>query len=134
VVAVSFSVFRDKLLSGEKDQTIRPFSECRYCQIAKKGRKLQIYWKQRTKECEKLFDATPVEVFKVWLDPDSRSIYRYDEWAGKVPLTAEEQEEIVRRDGFDSVESFFEFFLERYGEAYLRDNAFMVIRFRRCER
>jgi len=133
MVAVSFSVFKEKLLSGEKDQTIRPFSECRYCQIGKKRLPLQIYWKQRTKECEKLFDAVPEEVFPVWLDPDAFMIYLYDRHAGKILLSEEEQEEIIRRDGFKSREEFFKFFIKKYGRKYLRDNIFMVIRFRRVE-
>lgn len=127
MVAVSFSVFKDKLLSSEKDQTIRPFSEYRYRQLSKPNCKLQIYWKQRTKECEKLFEAVVTELFVIQLDPDERVIYHHEE----KPMTEEELEEVVRRDGFASVEEFFEFFVSRYGKEHLRENPFILLRFER---
>ncbi|WP_202320412.1 ASCH domain-containing protein [Archaeoglobus neptunius] len=133
MVAISFSTFRDKLLSGEKDQTIRPYSENRYHLLKVRRKRIQVYWKQRTKECEKLFEAEPTEVFTVFLDPDSHCIYRYDDHVGKTWIPVEEQEEIVRRDGFRDVEEFFEFFTRMYGEEYLWDNIFMVIRFRKLD-
>ena len=54
---ISFSVMKDKLLSGEKKQTIRPLGSG-YWMKFKKGDRLVGYWKLRTKECEKLFDST----------------------------------------------------------------------------
>ena len=55
--AISFSVMKDKLLSGEKLQTIRPLNSD-YWMKFRKGDRLVGYWKMRTKECEKLFDST----------------------------------------------------------------------------
>ena len=45
--ALSFKVFKEKLLSGEKRQTIRPIRKRSF----KVGDKLVLYWKQRTKKC-----------------------------------------------------------------------------------
>ena len=58
MVLLGFTVLREKLLDGTKTQTIRlprkrPF---------KVGDKLQVYWKLRTKQCEKLFDAIVTKV------------------------------------------------------------------------
>jgi len=68
MVALSYKVFKEKLLSGEKDQTIRKQNLVREEQMKRLG--LQIYWKQRTKECEKLFDAKLKEnIFPIKLYP-----------------------------------------------------------------
>jgi len=48
--AISFSVFKGKLLSGEKCQTIRKPRK----RPLKVGDVLHVFWKMRTKECEKL--------------------------------------------------------------------------------
>jgi len=134
MVAISFSTFKDKLLSGEKTQTIRPFSEHRWKLLlkAKNGElKLQIYWKQRTKECEKLFDAEITDLFILDLFPDTfvasdpSSDYRR-------PLTIEEEEELARRDGFSDYDEMFDWFFDRYKDDFF-DMRFIVIRFKKIE-
>jgi len=50
---LAFTKFRDKLLSGEKTQTIRLHRK----HPIKLGEILYIYWRLRTKQCEKLFEA-----------------------------------------------------------------------------
>ena len=130
MVAISFSVFKEKLLSGEKDQTIRPYSECQFCKLkkARSGKyNLQIYWKLRTKEAEKLFDARCTDVFLIELDPLSKIA---DDGL-RLRMTEEEFEELWRRDGFETEEQFWEFFEKKYGD--LRNKLFMVIRFERIE-
>ena len=66
MVAISFNyrAFSDMILRGDKDQTIRPYNPERYEQIKRIG-KLQLYWKQRTKECFKIADAELTEIFKI---------------------------------------------------------------------
>lgn len=54
--AISFSTLKDKILSGEKKQTIRPFGSGFWMKF-EKGSRLVGYWKMRTDECEKLFDS-----------------------------------------------------------------------------
>jgi len=137
MVAISFSDSKllEKLLSGEKDQTIRPFSERRYRQITK-IRKLQIYWKQRTKESRKLFDAELTEIFLIYLiNPETK-----EEWPHKIenqkltPLTQEEAEELVRRDGFKNIRELYAWFKQRYKKQKEKlEGKFMVIRFRRTK-
>lgn len=139
MVAISFSLFKDKLLSGEKDQTIRPLTEHRYKQMRKAWFNaqigipdLQIYWKQRTKECEKLFDAFLKDMFVIYIDPDEESIAKRDAPHLYRVFTDDEVEEVIRRDGFDSKEDFFNFFRKKYGSK-LKDMYFILIRFRRAE-
>lgn len=57
---LGFTVFKDKLLSGKKTQTIRlprkhPFHV---------GDKLYVYWKPRTRDCRKIGEATLVELVR----------------------------------------------------------------------
>lgn len=137
MVALSFSDQKllGKLLSGEKDQTIRPFSERRYEQIVR-IRKLQIYWKQRTRESKKLFDAELTEIFLIYLiHPKTK-----EEWPHKIenqeliPMTKEEVEELARRDGFKNIEELYAWFKQRYKKQKEKlEGKFMVIRFRRTK-
>jgi len=137
MVAISFSdpKLREKLLSGEKDQTIRPFKEKRYHQIVR-IRKLQIYWKQRTKESRKLFDAELTEIFLIYLIHPKTG----EEWPHRienqelVPMTKEEAKELVRRDGFKSIEELYAWFKQQYRRQKEKlKGKFMVIRFRRTK-
>ena len=52
MVTVGFTMLKEKILSGEKTQTIRRWSE-KYARLWP-GVKLHLYWKLRTKECELL--------------------------------------------------------------------------------
>jgi len=139
MVAISFSIFKDKLLSGEKDQTIRPFTRQRYLQFAKarevseEGKpSLQIYWKQRTKESEKLFDAILTELRVIAIDPDREEMRERVWMVADLKIPEGKVEEIVKRDGFESKEEFFNFFRKKYGSK-LKDMYFILIRFRRAE-
>lgn len=58
--AISFSTLKDKILSGEKKQTIRPFGTGYWLRF-RKGDRLVGYWKMRTKQCEKLFESKLIE-------------------------------------------------------------------------
>ena len=134
MVAISLSIFKDKLLSGEKDQTIRPFSEYRWKQLlkAKEGKlRLQIYWKQRTKECEKLFDAEIMDLFVMDLFPDTfvASDPNSDDWR---MLTIEEDDELAIRDGFCCHDELLDWLFDKYGDAVFTMR-FIVIRFKRVD-
>jgi|Deesub1362A_J573_1020465.scaffolds.fasta_scaffold00348_26 hypothetical protein len=126
MVAISFSMFKDKLLSGEKDQTIRPYSEKRYNQI-KNAKRLQIYWKQRTKQCEKLFDAELVEIFKL-----ASFKKLYNDYLEPFQHLRQNLDELAQRDGFECFHEMLYWFRKKYGSKY-RDMEFMVIRFKKLE-
>jgi hypothetical protein len=57
--ALSFSVFKDKIINGAKRQTIRSVRK----RAIATGDKLYLYWKQQSpKDCEKLGEATCTSV------------------------------------------------------------------------
>jgi len=127
MVAISFCIFKEKVRTGEKRRTTRPFSGRRYRQLQHIGR-VQLYWKQRTKECEKLGEGEILElaIVKVrkwgllmrW-DPLSR-IYQIVE---KHKLG-----KFVKEEGFDSYEDYYQWLEDRYGSKNLEDMEFMTIK------
>ena len=132
MVAISFSVFKDKILDGTKTQTIRRYKPQRYEQI-KRIRKLQLYWHQRRKDSELLREAELEDIFKlnfVWLEDDTKVLTRWDEekqdW---IRCTEEEQKEIWKRDGFSSFDDMIVWFSEHYEEDMWM-MCFMVIRWK----
>lgn len=124
MVAISFSVFKDKLVSREKQQTIRKIDVPRLEQMSKLG--IQIYWKQRdSKESEKLYNAK-LKSF-MYIKFDEKGYPRYQilttDQFGPIDfdpqlreLTIEEQEELARRDGFDSLKKMAKWFRKKYGD------------------
>ena len=132
MVAIGFTVFKDKILTGEKTQTIRPYSERRWKSILK-NRKLQLYWKLRTKECEFLKEVNLKEMFKIrfeikWLKLYTLGYYTvFKEDGTWREMEEEEMEDLARRDGFESFKALVEWFREKYGVGIFMQD-FMVIR------
>jgi predicted transcriptional regulator len=63
---IGFTVFKDKILSGEKTQTIRKLRKNPIIV----GDHLYLYWHLRQKDCEKLGEATCTEVFQIRIDQE----------------------------------------------------------------
>ena len=132
MVAVGFTVFKDKILSGEKRQTIRPYSQSRWNTLLR-NRKLQLYWKLRTKEVEFLKEVELKELFKIAFrtyfdDLGHECVTIMKEENGKWrELSTEEQLDLAIRDGFDGLWDFMEWFHKKYGENMYRME-FMVLR------
>jgi len=106
--SISFSTLKDKILSGEKKQTIRPILTDYWLQF-KKGDRVVGYWKMRTKKCEKLFESkfseTPFVVYIGDFDDD-----------------------LMRRDGFeDTKDAMHKWFVPKYGARPELDH-FIVLR------
>ena len=135
MVAISFNyrAFSDMILRGDKDQTIRPYNPERYEQIKRIG-KLQLYWKQRTKECFKIADAEVTDIFRI-------KFYIDDSGTAEIlalkdnqiddnyyPLSPIEIQEIVSRDGFINFWDLWDALVETYGA--IENREFMVIRFK----
>lgn len=107
--ALNFTVFIDKILSGEKKQTIRPLRK----RPIRSGDKLYLYTSMRHKGCKKLGEAACGEVIPVTLisyyspwTPLTIGGIKSDEW-NKVLELAED-------DGFDSYTDFANFFINTY--------------------
>jgi hypothetical protein len=113
VPAISFSTMKDKILSGQKKQTIRPYSE--YWMKWRTNDRLIGFWKMRTKACEKLFDSTFSEdPFVIsWLDFN---------------------DDLMKRDGFkDLLDGNEKWFIPHYGSKLKRIDIlklFTVIRWK----
>ncbi|EAW35143.1 hypothetical protein [Lyngbya sp. PCC 8106] len=107
MVALSFSLFKNKLLSAEKTQTVRTPRKS----PIKVGCKLQIYWKQRSpKESEKLFDAECTKVQSISINHLRKEVY-----LDNTTLSATEIEHFAQLDGFENSEDFFDYFGEFKG-------------------
>ena len=105
--AISFSTLKDKLLSGEKKQTIRPLRSDYWLKF-KKGDPVYGYWKLRTKECEKLFES---ELSK---DP-------------VVVEGLEFNDELMIKDGFESFGDAYDRWFHKYEPGFLFKK-FVVLR------
>jgi len=122
MVAISFSVFKDKILDGTKRQTIRPLRKRSF----NVGDNLQLYWHMRQKDCEKLQDETCVEVFSIHLV--HRVVIRIREFEPlNQILNYAETTDLARRDGFSSVAEMFDWFEKQYGQR-LKSLTFQIIR------
>jgi len=104
VYIIGFTVFKDKILSGEKFQTIRLVRKRRPPRI---GETLRLYWHLRRKDCELLKEA--VCVYSM--------IWKWKDMKDNVDL--------ARLDGFEGLEDFRKWF-ERYNPT--DETKFMVIR------
>lgn len=109
---VNFTVFIEKILSGEKRQTIRRASP--KWENVKVGDKLTLYTGLRTKQCRKLGEAVVESVGKVaFYQAGLIGAITRD---GEFWLTEDEVDELVMRDGFDDVYDFWQFFDAHYPE------------------
>lgn len=119
---VNFSVFIDKILSGEKRQTIRRAGP--KWKNVKAGDKLTLYTGLRTKQCRKLGEAVVESITPIFLTPATgRAWVRLP--FGLAGLRDDDLEFIALMDGFPNLSRFWEFFAEKYGFETLE---FYVIR------
>lgn len=116
--ALSFSVFKEKLVSDMKRQTIRPLRK----RPIKVGDKLYLYWHQRRKDCEKLNEAVCSETFFIniqfkedFLDR-GKPIWRVDRRLDRSVLTMMDfrVEELAKRDGFVDALDMMRWFNKKY--------------------
>lgn len=116
---VNFTVFIDKILSGEKRQTIRRASP--KWQNVKAGDKLTLYTGLRTKACRKLGEAvvesiTPIVLLPTEEDCETRTAL----WS--IRPCAYDLKSMIFADGFESVDDFWKFFVEHYGSQPIEMN------------
>ena len=106
---LGFTKLKEKLLDGSKTQTIRKPRK----HPIKVGDKLFIYWKLRTKECEKLGEGVATKVVRKKLE--------------------EMTNEDAMKDGFADVVDFMAVFTAIHPDAYMEDE-FDVITWRWTQR
>lgn len=110
---VNFTVFIDKILSGEKRQTIRRASP--KWKNVKAGDKLTLYTGLRTKECRKLGEAVVESITPIALTPRSADC-AVKTALGTFLLTSFDVRFLALADGFESTFDFWNFFTEHYGD------------------
>ena len=108
---VNFTVFIDKILSGEKRQTIRRASP--KWQNVKAGDKLTLYTGLRTKQCRKLGEAVVESITPIMIDTECDNV-AVETPLGDFNLDLPALNDLVARDGVDSNDEFFKFFLLNY--------------------
>ena len=127
--AINFSVFADKVESGEKLTTIRK-------RHFKKGGTAYLYTGMRTKQCRKLGEGIIVSSIpiSIILDDKNGAVYftldgiLYDKWRrlhGDMQLTKDDYDKwhdeymsIITGDGFEQDWQFFDFFRNKYGNTF----------------
>lgn len=108
---VNFSVFIDKILSGEKRQTIRRAGP-KWANV-KAGDKLTLYTGLRTKQCCKLGEAVVESITPITIDTELSNV-AVDTPLGDFNLDLPALNDLVERDGFVSKDDFFKFFCLNY--------------------
>ena len=128
MVALSFSVFKEKVKRGEKCQTIRPYTFKRF-EMIMRLRVLQLYWKQRTKKRERLGTGHVTKIFRIYFNTFFKEVWVEDYFGcGFCSMSETESRDLALRDGFDSFEQMFDYFKNVHGD--LDNKVFMVIRWR----
>jgi hypothetical protein len=103
---LSFSVFKDKIIDGSKTQTIR---KPRKYPI-KLGDRLQLYWQQRTKNCELLLSACCFACIQIYIYPDGAKLLSFDGWE---PI--ENLDQFAIADGFNNWQEMRDWFDKAHG-------------------
>ena len=133
---LTFKVFLDKIKSGEKCQTIRPYNEKRYRMLCN-AKKYQLYW-HNPRNGGKLIRATepdgaPIRIF--FMEPNYGNDYvtvhgstltDRDRLDALYPC----DRDLAVADGFGSFAEMCEWFSNEYGEEMMRPNEFMIIRWK----
>jgi len=104
--ALSFSVFKDKIISGAKRQTIRSVRK----RAIATGDKLYLFWKQQSpKDCEKLGEATCTSVKHIQIMRNGY-VMPYESQMVKVHLDT-----FAIADGFDNWDDLIQYIEKSYG-------------------
>ena len=116
---VNFTVFIDKILSGEKRQTIRKAGK--KWDNVKVGDKLTLYTGLRTKDCRKLGEAEVESIEDIRIETtvnDKRNVAFGKVYVGKRKLDDGTILYLAELDGFKTTFEFLDFFNSHYGENF----------------
>jgi hypothetical protein len=109
MTAINFTVFRDKIASGEKIHAIR---KLRKVAPIKKGDRLTLYWHQRQPDCQLIGETVCTKTARIFIRPGIYQPY-FVRVAGKL-LDAEQLTKLSQDDGFDCSSEFLSFFNHWY--------------------
>ena len=108
---VNFTVFTDKILSGEKRQTIRKAGK--KWNNVKVGDKLTLYAGLHTKDCQKLGEAEVESIDYIDIESSLRVFSRIK--INDKYLFMHEMKRLALSDGFSTIDAFLDFFNSHYG-------------------
>jgi hypothetical protein len=112
MAGVSFSVFKDKILSGTKRQTIRAIRK----NPIKKGETLYLWWKQRSPQREKLGKAKCININPIEIDDDRVHILDTENFCNTTTYSSKEAlDRFAISDGFNNWQELAEFFEKTHG-------------------
>jgi len=122
---ISFKVFKDKILSGEKKQTIRRYNEKRFQQFTNVN-KYQLYWGSPRNEGELLKEVDPLSPYLIRFDlahgiinAENDAVYSLDE-----------REKLAKADGFNNYHEMLDWFIQTYGTIIPFNEMFIVVRWK----
>lgn len=108
---VNFTVFADKILSGEKRQTIRKASP-KWSGV-EVGDELTLYTGLRTKNCRKLGKAEVESIKDIRIE--TRKGEYWEVYINNKPICATDIYALSKADGFELMDDFLRFFHDHYG-------------------
>lgn len=114
--ALNFKIFIDKILSGEKRQTIRPSRKY----PVKQGDKLYLYTGMRTKNCRKLGESIcskiiPISIKLVDIFGDGTDINLFIfHRRSNHSFIFKQAKKLALDDGFNDIDEFNNFFIDTY--------------------
>jgi len=131
---LSFSVFKEKIESGQKCQTIRKYSEGQYKRFLncweKRGTtgRYNLFWHNPRYGGKRIFDVRPSDrpfliTFVGGNCPPHIKIFGYSEYDSNPDYLPD----LAKRDGFTSSGEMWDFFEKEYGSKLYQEK-FMVIR------
>ncbi|MCP4215980.1 MAG: hypothetical protein GY765_15105 [bacterium] len=96
--------FADQVKGGLKKQTIRPVRK----RQTRAGEKLKLYTGMRTKGCRLLRETTCLSVTSIEIGPE------YVKLNGQI-LGMDARKDLAKKDGFQTLAEFYNFFIQTYG-------------------
>jgi hypothetical protein len=128
---LSFSVFREKIESGEKCQTIRPYNEKRY-KMFRNAKKYQLYWHNPRnggtliKEVEPKGNPILLQFYKTY--SEIRIVLRaHSDSNQSICGIYKDTNELAIQDGFKDKNEMKAWFFKTYGEELFKQK-FMILR------
>lgn len=131
---LTFKVFREKIESGEKTQTIRKFSPEQYRRFlncyekANSTGRYNLFWHNPRNGGVRIKDVVPSEApVLIRFDPNHGVIIITRSNGDHKVATPEQRHDLARRDGFRDFPDMLAWFLDEY-DTSLYQERFMVIR------
>lgn len=124
--SINFTMFTDKILSGEKCQTIRLPRK----REIKPGDKIKLCAGMYTNNYKVLGEVVCSEVNIIWIYIDCKQVFTIEKLVN-IPrrLSFEQVKQLAKEDGFENIPEFSKFFKKHYG-IHKKCKEFHIIKWR----